>query len=429
MPGGQGGENGGVTTADVAVVGGGPAGAAAAITMARAGRSVVLVDKAVFPRDKCCGDGLTTGALRRLDRLGLRPEAVPSWFEVVDVHVRGPAGHRVAFPLPRGQGVYAAVARRTDLDAALLDVARRAGVDVHDGCALRGARWAPGDDSIVLHVDGTEPIRARYAIGADGAWSPLRKALGANHEAGYLGEWHAFRQYFTGVSERAATELWVWFEPDLLPGYAWSFPLGAGRANVGFGVLRRPGVTAQGMKRQWADLLTRPHVRDALGPGAMAEAPHKAWPIPARIEDTVLWAAGGRALFAGDAARATDPMTGEGIGQALETGVLAARAVIDAGALRPARAATAYDRSVARGLAMDNRLAGFLSRTGIAHRKALRLTLRAAGANDWTRRNFARWLFEDYPRAAVATPHRWRSGMFSGPGAYQDSGEATFIDV
>jgi len=63
-------------SADVAVVGGGPAGAAAAITLARAGRDVVLVDKARFPRDKCCGDGLTTGALRLLETLGFDPSTV-----------------------------------------------------------------------------------------------------------------------------------------------------------------------------------------------------------------------------------------------------------------------------------------------------------------------------------------------------------------
>jgi len=402
----------------VAVVGGGPAGAAAAITLARAGRSVVLVDKATFPRDKCCGDGLTTGALRRLERLGLRPADVASWYEVDDVHVRGPAGRSVTFPLPRGQGLYAAVARRADLDSALLDVARRAGVEVHDGCRLRGAACAPGTDAVVLDVDGIGPVSARYAVGADGVWSPLRKALGAPHEPGYLGEWHAFRQYFADVSDEAASQLWVWFEPDLLPGYAWSFPLGHGRANVGFGILRRPGVTTQGMKQQWADILGRDHVRRALGAGARPEAPHKAWPIPAKIEHTTLWAAGGRALFAGDAARATDPMTGEGIGQALETGVLAAEAVLGAGALHPARAAASYDAAVNRGLAVDNRMAGFLSKVGIAHRKGLRLTLRVAGASDWTRRNFARWLFEDYPRAVVVTPRRWRPGMFTGAGAY-----------
>lgn len=409
-----------MTTADVAVVGGGPAGAAAAITLARGGRSVLLVDKAVFPRDKCCGDGLTTNALRLLEHLGLRPDTVPSWFVVDDVHVRGPKGKSVVFPLPRGQGLYAAVARRSDLDAALLDVARDEGVVVHDGCRLRDATWHPGDDSVALEVDGLAPVRARYAIGADGMWSPLRKALGPAHEPGYLGEWHAFRQYFTGVTETAATQLWVWFEPDLLPGYAWSFPLGDGRANVGFGVQRQAGVSVQAMKGQWADILARPHVREALGPHAVEEAPHKAWPIPARVEHTGLWAAGGRALFVGDAARATDPMTGEGIGQALETGMAAAEAILDAGAVRPARAAAAYEHVVSSGLAVDNRLAGFLSRHGIAHRKGLRATLRAAGANDWTRRNFARWLFEDYPRAVVATPHRWRPGVFTGPGAYQN---------
>jgi flavin-dependent dehydrogenase len=70
-------------TADVAVVGAGPAGTAAAITLARLGRTVLLIDKATFPRDKCCGDGLTTAALRLLEDLGLDPASVPSW-EPVD---------------------------------------------------------------------------------------------------------------------------------------------------------------------------------------------------------------------------------------------------------------------------------------------------------------------------------------------------------
>ena len=133
-------------------------------------------------------------------------------------------GRTVCFPLP-ADGQYAVVAPRAQLDAALLDVARAAGVKVADGHGLTGARSVAG--GIELDVDGLGTLTAPYAIGADGAWSPLRHALGAN-QPGYLGDWHAFRQYFSGVGPGAAG-LWIWFEPDLLPGYAWSFPL-PGRA-------------------------------------------------------------------------------------------------------------------------------------------------------------------------------------------------------
>ena len=297
-------------SADVVVVGAGPAGAAAAVTLARAGRDVVVVDKARFPRDKICGDGLTAGALRLLQGLGLDPAAVPSWQRVDDVVVRGPSGHEVTFPLPRDRGTYAAVARRTDLDAALVEAARAAGAKVLDGHACTGVVETDGE--VTATVDGLGEVSAAFLVAADGMWSPVRKHLGLA-TPGYRGEWHAFRQYFTDVGPRAASELMVWFEPDLLPGYAWSFPLPGNRANVGFGIQRGGKVgRVQDMAAIWPELLARPHVRAVLGDAARPESPHRAWPIPARVDDAVL--TGRRTMFVGDAATATDPLTGEGIG-------------------------------------------------------------------------------------------------------------------
>jgi flavin-dependent dehydrogenase len=336
---------------------------------------------------------------------------VPSWHVVDDVLVSGPSGRTVRFPLPRGRGQYAVVARRAHLDAALVDVARAAGAKVHDGHALTGAR--DRGDHVEVEVDGIGTVTARFAIGADGMWSPLRKALGCGR-SGYLGEWHAFRQYFTGASPRAE-EMWVWFEADLVPGYAWSFPLSGGRANVGFGIQRARGVSTRHMNDLWPRLLRRPQIRAVLGDAARPEGPHKAWPIPAGIDDAVL--AAGRALFVGDAAAATDPMTGEGIAQALLTGRLAARAITGSEPERPERVRSRYEREVRGRLVADHRMSMLLIRA-LRHRRGADAALRVAGLTDWTRRNFARWLLEDEPRAIAVTPHRWHREFLKRDGAY-----------
>ncbi len=96
----------------------------------------------------------------------------------------------------------------------------------------------------------------------------------------------------------------------------------------------------------------------------------------------------------------------------------AARAVLAAGPERPADATAAYEREVARGLARDNRLADAMLGL-LRHRRGAQLGVRLAGATPWTRRNFARWMFEDYPRAVLATPHRWHREVLTGPGSYR----------
>ena len=397
---------------DAAIVGAGPAGCAAAITLARAGQRVVMVDRARFPRPKACGDGLTAGALRLLEGLGLDPTPISTWMPVKDVFIRSPSGRTVEFPLPRKDGQFAAVVPRAELDNALVEQAKAEGAELIEGAGCQGV--VENDSQVVLDVENIGTVHAQYAIAADGMWSPTRKHLGLAPD-GYRGDWHAFRQYWSGVDTEASQALWVWFEEEILPGYVWSFPLPDGRANVGFGV-RRDGPVAVGeMGKLWRDLLERDHIRAVLGHGAVPEASHRAWPIPARIDKVPLTAR--RTMFVGDAAAATDPMSGEGIAQALLTGIGAAHAVL-AGSDDADQVMSNYRRFVRRELFADHRMARRLGRV-LATRPGARGAVRIAGLTPWTRRNFARWLFEDYPRSIITTPRRWRRKPLTTPGAYR----------
>jgi geranylgeranyl reductase family protein len=404
---GDGGGGEGRDTLDVLVVGAGPAGAAAALTAHERGLGVRVVDRAVFPRDKTCGDGLTAQALRLLEHLGVEVTTLPGYEAVHDTVCVSPSGHRAVLPLPR-TGAYSGVVTRLELDAALVARVRAAGVEVVEDAELVGL--TDTTSGVRAELDDGSTVDATYVVAADGHWSRVRRLREPDAPAD-LGTWHAFRQYFSHVHERRQ---FVLFERDLLPGYAWVFPLPDGRANVGFGVLRAGGVTGKQLKALWSDLLARPSLRAVLGPDAEPEDTHRAWPIPASFDPARL--ADGHVLYVGDAASVVDPMTGEGIAQALETGMLAATAIAGGGDADSVGAA--YRRAVGHALGRDLRFARVLQhvlRTDLG----ARLAVRAADLTPWTRRNFARWLFEDYPRALVLTPDRWHRKMFTAPGAFR----------
>jgi flavin-dependent dehydrogenase len=111
-------------------------------------------------------------------------------------------------------------------------------------------------------------------------------------------------------------------------------------------------------------------------------------------------------------------LTGEGIGQALLTGVLAAEAIIVHGPHRPDEVQRSYRAAVAVALASDHRLSAALAKV-LRSSSGARAAVRVAGLSPWTRENFARWLFEDEPRAVVLTPRRWHRTLLARPGAYR----------
>lgn len=397
---------------DLLVVGAGPAGLACARTAHDRGLAVEVIDKAVFPRDKTCGDGLTTQALRLLERLGVDVTNQPGYQAITETVIFSPRGRSITLPLPeQSQGAYSGVMARVDLDFALLQRTRDSGVLVREGVGLESL--SVGTQSVTAGLSDGNNIVAKYLVAADGHWSSVRR-LQLGRKQKDLGSWHAVRQYFCNVeSPTNKPAQWIFFEPDILPGYAWVFSLPNGRANVGFTVLRREHQHGKDLRALWEDLVNRSPLRSVLGENAEPEENHRAWPIPASYHPSRC--AQGRVLYVGDAAGVVDPLTGEGIAQALETGILAGEAVQTNQS--PEQVSSRYQHAVERVIGRDLRFAKRFQR--LLHSPArAEAGLRIASGTAWTRRNFARWMFEDYPRAMAITPDRWRRGMFSEPGAF-----------
>ena len=232
--------------ADVLIVGAGPAGVAAAVPLAAAGRDVVLVDKAVFPRDKCCGDGLTTLALRELERSASSRRRSPTGRSSTTPCCARRRGGRSSCRCPPGR----ARSPPSPTDAARRG-ARRRRRSRPAPPSLQGhgadGTISPHADHVVVGLDDHEPVAARYVIAADGMWSPIRKALGLG-EPGYLGEWHAFRQYVPTSTGRPPSTSTCGSTPTSCPATPGRSRCPTGRANVGFGVLRDGTRRIQDMK-------------------------------------------------------------------------------------------------------------------------------------------------------------------------------------
>jgi len=346
---------------DLAIVGAGPAGAAAALGALHAdpGLRVALLDRADFPRDKSCGDGVAPHVLDRLAEVGvtgLLDDRTPVARLRLDRGGRG-AERRMARP--------SYVVPRRILDARLVDAARAAGA-VLVRHRVRDLDVRAG--SVVL--DGA--VDASVVVGADGARSVVRRAVG--WEPGVMAL--ALRGYAPVRPGREGAQVIV-FGTARQPSYAWSFDRGDGFANVGYGeVLGRERTPSK------AELIG--HLEGLL-PGATAGATDwlghhlplsgPRWRPPS-----------GRVLLVGDAAGLVNPMTGEGIYYAVATGIAAGRAAAEAlAAGRPATAGRRYGRAARAHLFPHLRhtaAAGRLSRSAPVLDAGLRASARDQGIFD-----------------------------------------------
>lgn len=331
---------------DVVVVGAGPGGSAAASFLGRAGVRTLLVDKAHFPRDKSCGDAVCSKSVAVLEELGLAEalSLVPGQRAEAEVFLnqRGDALHLpLVTETPRQELAPApafVIARRIFDDLLFRHARSHASVDTQEGFALQDLlRDGERVTGVVGAVEGgaVRRIRARIVLGADGAMSTVAQKVRAydlhhKHHDHWIA---AFRIYFDGVSG-LGQELEIHFLSELLPGYLWIFPEGAGRANVGAGMVESYARGERGgRKRNLKDLCYRLLAEDLRLRERFRRArelPHSflGWQLPCGSERRRLAGAGW--MLVGDAAALVDPFSGEGIGNALCSARLAARTAVDA---------------------------------------------------------------------------------------------------
>ncbi|NOZ29435.1 MAG: geranylgeranyl reductase family protein [Chloroflexi bacterium] len=402
-----------LTSADVLVVGAGPAGSAAAARLAQAGWDVLLVDKAHFPREKTCGGGLTPRAVAALQALGALDQVAARAHRVTGARLVSPSGHQLHIRFADhldGLPPYGLAIPRLYLD----DLLRRHAID-------QGARFLPGckvagpQRDHVLHTvigqrDGERiTLHARLVILATGAYLPILRAFGfLDHMPPTV---LAARAYWDGL-QGPADAFEFYFDRRLRPGYAWLFPTGNGRANVGVGLFPTGREHPHSAARLLPGLLDgHPLLRERL-----CQA-HRATPIkgyPLRTDFPSHPTVRENVMVVGEACGLVNPVTGEGIDLAIESGLLAAEIANEALRHLGDRFTTTlrrYDRELRRQFAEFFREMRALLRLAMG-RKALDVLIRKGARHPELAHTIVYINLGLISPLAAFTPRTWRDILF-----------------
>ncbi|HEY3585639.1 MAG TPA: NAD(P)/FAD-dependent oxidoreductase, partial [Myxococcaceae bacterium] len=300
---------------EILIVGAGPSGAATAVQLGQLGiRDVLLVDRDRFPRDKTCGSGLSPAALHVAEALGIGPELRRRANPVRTVRFVTPAGEVLRVPANSA----AIILLRKEFDHLLVQRARSLGVGFRDRWRAMEAIEQNGRVVGVRGLEGEE-IRARWTLFADGAHTLFSIDDRERRHIDTLMGWWEGPDFEEGRLDMV-------FAAELSPLYGWLFPETATRVNIGICVDaqdeygRKVPRDLRAMFRRFLHRHFAAELRTARQVGALKGHPivHTTW--VAKVSRP-------GALLIGEAARLTHNGTGEGISQAMQSGVYAAEAV------------------------------------------------------------------------------------------------------
>ncbi|NET33631.1 MAG: geranylgeranyl reductase family protein [Cyanothece sp. SIO1E1] len=317
---------------DIFILGAGPGGVATALKLSYLGIPCVIADKAVFPRDKVCGDaisGKVTTLLNRLDpEILARFHASPFHVDVWGIRFLAPNESMLDIPFKSQQdrsvqNAPGYVCRRMDFDNFLIDeLKQRKDVQFFENTAVTKYE-RQGDHWMLSNDDGSFQVKTKLLIVADGAYSRFARQIGGleKDNAHYAAAVRAYYSNVKDLSQEGFIELH--FIKSIIPGYFWVFPLPNGGANVGLGM--RSDIVAKkqvNLKESLAEIIANhPKIAPRF---AEAELEGKVigYGLPLGSKKRVI--SGDGYMLVGDAGHLVDPMTGEGIGNAFYSGFIAA---------------------------------------------------------------------------------------------------------